>query len=905
MFQFKNLLKQEEDKVKYLEKQLQRETTERRIAEVKLSELRRSSAACTGAVVAAGQPRGTAAGSGGKNSMSAHGILSPPWKHRRKSDPLHSPLHKKHNPPMAALASRSAKTTAAHADKEPNNMQHVDGGIATTDSSNNYLSSRQQGSCSQGTDRQSKACTDSENRDNSSIEKQQCQAPVSDSNVQQTISGSQHQNTDRPVVLHDPTCQIAIDLLQDISQLTAELSQQLDDFGKSYYYQQTPTSLCNDWEKLKAIICETIEASAGARASHRSYFAGIQLLIMTVVDMIAHRRSDYCENITSTTSNSRNGMSHYEGGGETAQTIKEDKNNLTPIDQNDENDSSQSINPSRRKSSKATEEQRIFGLHVLNLLIVLERLVRLSSTARSCLITGLLMSSSSHSSSGSMDQQHLNSKAAANNQNSSHANQKRNRVSDIRDHGSSAPFVNAFHRNKRRRIFFMSGDSNDVAHPYGNRFQLQSSSYHTESLSLFFCWMKCLLFDCNESCVMATGENVTKETVRSTRPCHPSMHCLESFILLTLLRLISTLICESDLLSDEMCLKNLTFNSSHGTKGLPAYDSGNLGEELLASLICSFRSERFKDKTSDAENHSPDSSKRGTHNALLFVDLMCFVLGRQHGQDAPGTSIGKCIPDLQMKCSIFQLYRKILSSACGLAFSHLTMTSDNATVKGECMLLTLHELELCLRFLKQSTYAQSKSYTAPSIALQVGYTDVVKLTLHIVDMIVAYLQVDPLQCATLLHRKYQVSRESKLSWCRNSNDRSENYAQERSGVATLVDCLGYSVSTLLSVSSQGGYMHKMNVEFAHHLGLLIDSETLLFSLILMHVQRLDQSFLHEANHMSSLLHIIGDAKSSFCSSCCLLAQFSDFCPFISNTSRSVAQCLLEEIQLDVEDAEHS
>jgi hypothetical protein len=48
MFQYKTLLKQEEDKVKFLEKQLQRETTERRIAEVKSSEIKPSSVA-TGA----------------------------------------------------------------------------------------------------------------------------------------------------------------------------------------------------------------------------------------------------------------------------------------------------------------------------------------------------------------------------------------------------------------------------------------------------------------------------------------------------------------------------------------------------------------------------------------------------------------------------------------------------------------------------------------------------------------------------------------------------------------------------------------------------------------------------------------------------------------------------------------
>jgi hypothetical protein len=48
MFQYKTLLKQEEDKVKFLEKQLQRETTERHIGEVKLSEIKPSSVA-TGA----------------------------------------------------------------------------------------------------------------------------------------------------------------------------------------------------------------------------------------------------------------------------------------------------------------------------------------------------------------------------------------------------------------------------------------------------------------------------------------------------------------------------------------------------------------------------------------------------------------------------------------------------------------------------------------------------------------------------------------------------------------------------------------------------------------------------------------------------------------------------------------
>jgi hypothetical protein len=68
--------------------------------------------------------------------MYVNGFHSPPWKHRRKSDPLHPPLHKER------------KKTAAQVDKEPINMQHhVDHGIATTDCSNNYPSSLQQGTC--------------------------------------------------------------------------------------------------------------------------------------------------------------------------------------------------------------------------------------------------------------------------------------------------------------------------------------------------------------------------------------------------------------------------------------------------------------------------------------------------------------------------------------------------------------------------------------------------------------------------------------------------------------------------------------------------------------------------------------------------------------------------------------
>jgi hypothetical protein len=938
MFQYKTLLKQEEDKVKFLEKQLQRETTERRIAEVKLSEIKRSSVA-TGAgaavVTAIVQPRGTAgaAANGGKSSIHVNAIHSPPWKHRRKSDPLHLPLHKESNPPTEALAMRTfipstnnhsnlgsnavAKKTAAHVVKEPNNMQHhVDHGITTTDFSNNYPSSLQQGSCLQDNDRQSKACTNIENTGKNSIGKQQCQTPLIGSNFKQAISGSQHQNRSRPAMLHDSTFQIiAIDLLQDITQLTTELSQQLDDYGRNYYYQQTPTSLWNDWEKIKAILCESIEASSGASNTHRSSLAGVQLLIMIVVDMIAHRRSDYIENVTSTTFNprNRNEIFHYEVGCETTQCIHEDKDNLTSSNQDVVNEISQTINPS---PSKGTIEQYIIGLHVLNLLIFLERLVRLSFTARSCLITGLLMSTSTHSSTcrlGSIDEQHLNSKAAANNQNRLHKNQKRK--CDFRDDGNSAPFMDVFHRNKRKRIFLTSGLNADVApqaDPYDKSLQLQSSSYHAESLSLFFGWMKYLLFDCNDLCVMATAKYDTTETVRSERPCHPSMRFSDDLILLALLRLISTLICESDLTSDQTCFKNLMLNASQGTTRHSTCDSGNLGEELLARLICSSQSDRDQEKISDTDNHPPDSSKRYTHDALPLVDLMSFVLGRQHDYDAQDASITKCIPDLPMKCSIFQLYRKMLSSACGLAFSHLTMTSDYAKAKGECMLLTLHELDLCLRFLKNSTYSQSKSYTASSIVIKMDHAGVVKLTLNIVEMIVAYLQIDPIQCATFLHRKYQVHRESKLSWCekwkpmKSLNSRSTKSAQERSGIATLVDCLEYSVSSLLSVSTHGGCIYKMNVEFAHHLGLLIDSETQLFSLLLLYVQRLDHSIQPEVkDKMSSLLQIIGDAKSSFCSSCCLLAQFSEFCPFIGNTSRCVAQCLLEEIKLDEEDAEQS
>jgi hypothetical protein len=53
---------------------------------------------------------------------------------------------------------------------------------------------------------------------------------------------------------------------------------------------------------------------------------------------------------------------------------------------------------------------------------------------------------------------------------------------------NSAPFVNVFHRNKRKRIFFTLGLNADIApqaDPYGKSLQLQSSSYHVKSLILF------------------------------------------------------------------------------------------------------------------------------------------------------------------------------------------------------------------------------------------------------------------------------------------------------------------------------------------------------------------------------------------------------------------------------------
>jgi hypothetical protein len=90
-------------------------------------------------------------------------------------------------------------------------------------------------------------------------------------------------------------------LLQDLSQLTAELSQHLDDHEVSYY-KQWPAPLWNDWEKLKAILCEVIDAyhskahigvpEVGTSNSHHST-VGVDLVILTVLDITERRRIDY------------------------------------------------------------------------------------------------------------------------------------------------------------------------------------------------------------------------------------------------------------------------------------------------------------------------------------------------------------------------------------------------------------------------------------------------------------------------------------------------------------------------------------------------------------------------------------------------------------------------------------
>jgi hypothetical protein len=934
MFQVKTVIKEREDKIKYLEKQLQRETTERRIAEVKLSEVRRSSA-----VVAV-----TTAAGGGKDSMhcTKSGLLSPPWKDQRKSDPIHPSLYKENNPPLEALGStigsKTARNTAVHIDKEPNNAHYKDLG-ATTDFGSSDTPSLRQGSCAQVTDQ---PCTDLESKNNDIITKQQHQIPVSSEckQPQQHVKGFGPEEGSRNTTTYDTTAQIAIDLLQDVSQLTAELSQQLDDHEVSYY-KQRPAPLWNDWEQLKAILCEVIDAYRsnarigvpeviGTSPSPHSTVS-IELVTLTVLDIIARHKSDYRGVIQQRpTFNRGSNRCHYESCVEISRNNNENKS----VEPNPDS-YSQCDDPSYgRRSLNYTEEQRILGLHILNLLIFLERIVRLSSVARVFSIRGLLWSSSYNASTNkqhSTEQNIPNSKAKT--INGSRLDSIQKRICGSQDHGNSSQLAR---RGKRRRIFVTSGVASGVTSqpdPSVSCFQQSGILLHSESFSLFFCWMKGLLFHCNDWYDMSsTTEHETKAKVTSNRSIQPSLRCLDDLILLTLLRLLSTLVWESDSSADEMCLRmiradrELPLNASHVPNHHSSTASGDLGEEVLASLIYSSQSDRNIKAVADNENHQPASLKNSTLQPLQFVDVLSSMfrsLVRRRHSDLPSRRVSSSLPELHMKCTVVQLYQKILSSTCGLAFSRLVVTSDSTSVKGECILLALHELDFCLKFLKKSSFPQAKKLCnsrifkrngsekeseCVSLSDEVSNVITVKLTLNIVKMLISYLQVDPLNGAAFLHHKYHLHGESKLSWLGETKSPKNQHSmntQPKSGVASLIEGLEFASSTLLCVSSQKKNSCEMSIERAHLLGLLIHSEMQIFSMLLSHIQSVDHSMQPVfGDQMSSLLHIIGDSKACFCSSCCLIAQYSDSCSFIDDASRYSAQHLLEEIKLDEEDEEH-
>lgn len=99
------------------------------------------------------------------------------------------------------------------------------------------------------------------------------------------------------------------------------------------------------------------------------------------------------------------------------------------------------------------------------------------------------MNNSTHSSTyrlGNTDEQYLNSKAAANNQNILHRNQKW--IWDFYEDGNRAPFMDVSHRSKRKLICLVSRPNTDTdpqADPCDKGLQPQGTSYHAESLSQF------------------------------------------------------------------------------------------------------------------------------------------------------------------------------------------------------------------------------------------------------------------------------------------------------------------------------------------------------------------------------------------------------------------------------------
>jgi hypothetical protein len=152
-----------------------------------------------------------------------------------------------------------------------------------------------------------------------------------------------------------------------------------------------------------------------------------------------------------------------------------------------------------------------------------------------------------------------------------------------------------------------------------------------------------------------------------------------------------------------------------------------------------------------------------------------------------------------------------------------------------------------------------------------------------IKFLIAYFQVDPPYGVAFLYHNYYLHGESKLHWCHQVTTRRKRHSEagasgtrEKSGISSLVEGLEYVVSALLGDTLQEKTKSQaLRLESAYLLGLLVHSEMQLFALLLSHIQSVD--YLAKSlfgDNVTSLLHLIGDAKACFRSSCSLIPILS-------------------------------
>jgi len=884
-----------EEKVKYLEKQLQRQTTERRMAEVKLSEVKRLSVP-------------------GKSDSS---LFSPPWKDRRKSDPLHHP---------PAVRPQEAAMRSSSIDRTP---------ILTSDTSRYHAGANSVDNAMASSSQSTEYTNNTGKRDTAP---KQRGIPVSENKTQQFEKTTKIKDADKKEIssisnshlLITSASQVAVSLLQDMNDLMASTIRQLhrDDLEM---YSQGINPLCQDWERIQSALRELINTNTSCNGNNK-HTAGIELVVWTVLEIVASRKGDCISFEASSISNnltvggSRNDKSRRKRREATIETA-------IMINGGEESSSHYDGKQSHISCSKDMKDRPV-TVHILNLLTFLERVIRLSTDARTFLTRELLYSSSA-SEANTMQDIDVTAETATSNSYGPGKTQKQTGDSPLPDDVHSSQAIRQSY--KRRRIFAPRGITQPDLQVSKTRFH-QPTASSKGSFSLFFGWMKSILF----------GQFMASDYDKSLWEEHTITETqnLEDLILLTFLKILSILFWESGCVCDERQLKDIASSDMWSISGLNSNlrSSIRIGEVLLFSLICSGKIDRdvSDEATVDSQESADLNSSR--RQSLKSTDLLSAVFRslrrRHHSEAVSGTNSVTAttehlgynarytqLSEFQIKYTVINLYQKILASPSGSAFSRRIVFPGCSSDEGECVLFILYELDLCVRFLKESVSLDrrglsnpckfhnetaGKEVTGGAIKDEILDSSIhaMKVILNIIKFLIAYFQVDPPNGVAFLYHNYYLHGESKLHWCHQVTSRRKRHSEagasgtrEKSGISSLVEGLEYVVSALLGDTLQEKTKSQaLRLESAYLLGLLVHSEMQLFALLLSHIQSVD--YLAKSmfgDNVTSLLHLIGDAKACFRSSCSLISQYSHSCAFIDNSSRCHAQQLLEEIKLDEEE----